>query len=800
MSRILIVDDEIENIAAIQRLLRREGYDFSAATSGRQALKRVTEFLPDLIIMDVLMPGLSGYNLCREIKSKTESAGILIMMLSDNMVQPKRLMGYEAGADDILIKPYAPEELQTRVKILLRLKQAQKTLQDEIAGRKLIEEEFKKNEEKFRAVIESSSDPIVVYDQEGRANYVNKAFKRVFGWSPEELIGKRIDFVPEEEIQKTHEIIRQVMGGEACCFETCRFTKMGHKIDVSISADLYRNSKGESLGIVSNLHDITEYKRNEIILKQAKEEADSASRAKSEFLANMSHELRTPMNGVIGMASLLMETNLNPEQQEYAEIVISSANALLTVINDILDYTTIEAGKLDLNIIDFDLRTTMEEVGDLLGFRAYEKGLEFNTRIHYEVPTLLRGDPGRLRQILLNLAGNAIKFTKKGEVMIDVTREKETADQVEILFNVRDTGIGISAESVNRLFKSFSQLDATITRRYGGSGLGLTISKKLVEMMGGRINVRSEPDKGSDFFFSVVLDKQSEDSCTAIDNLKNIKGQRVLVVNDHTTGRQVLMEMLKLWGCDVDEASTVKETLEKLKNANTGGRPFQIAVIDHNKPQLDGEYLGTYIKADPLLKDTFLVMITAMGRRGDAAKSQEIGFSAYLTKPVKQSQLYDCLTMVANLHIESCVQGTRKIITRYSLEDDRRRRIRILIVDDNSTNQKVMIDTLKKCGYHAYAVSNGNEALAAVRSFPYDIVLMDVQMPEMDGIEAIRAIRRLESESATGGHITIIAVTAHAMAADQANCMEAGMDDYLPKPFNQQELLEKINNWVSRPT
>ena len=826
---ILIVEDSPTQAARLQYTLEQHDYQVTLAQNGVEALQIVAHHRPAVVISDIVMPEMDGYELSRRIRANPQSADIPILLLTA-LTDPKDVIrALESRADNFITKPWTEEFLLSRLQYILVNQQLrkerpadgsieiyfsgqkyrfasdptqmvdlllstfdnaiQKNLELELANRaqvhvqlelKKLNEQLEQHvkertrkltlsEANFRRLLENNADAIIVVDQNGIVRFANPAAEHWLERSATALINTPLPFSVTSEETKDVTIAR-----------TNRDPLIA---EMRVVETVW---EGEP-AFVASLRDITDRKRTEEAMQRAKEAAEAAHQSKSDFLANMSHEIRTPMNGILGMMGLLLESPLTPEQLDHAETVKQCADSLLTIINDILDFSKVESGTVELEQVDFDLHHAVEEVVDLFANQAQDKGLELASLIYHDVPTALRGDVSRLGQILNNLLGNALKFTEHGEVVLRITLQEQTATRTVLRFSVSDTGIGIPPERRALLFQTFSQVDTSSTRKYGGVGLGLAICKQLVTALGGTIGGDSELDKGSTFWFTIPFEKQAPDTLPMRPARADLSGLYALIVDDNQTNRTILRHQLSSWGIKPHTAKDGYQALEMMKSAAEEDRPYDLAIVDYQMPEMDGITLTGKIRETPALAPSRLVLLTSVGAQGENKRAREAGVDAYLTKPVHQAQLFECLCKV--MGPAPGLVATREI-THHAVTDtlplDPHELPLVLVAEDNSVNQKLLTRLLEKIGCRAEIARNGVEALTALTHGAYDAVLMDCQMPEMDGFLTTAAIRQWNQKNGT--HTPIIAVTAYEQPGDRERCLVAGMDDYLTKPIKLDEL------------
>ena len=646
----------------------------------------------------------------------------------------------------------------------------------------------------MHALMDNIPDAIYFKDRDSRFLRISSAMAEKFNMeSPEDAFGLTDAdiFTAEHAQQALDDEARIIATGEPMVSRLEKETwKDREDTWVSTTKMPLRDPGGEIVGTFGISRDVTELKKTQDQLQEARDEADAASRAKSDFLANMSHEIRTPMNAIIGMTELLLDTSLTPTQREYLSIVQESGESLLSLLNDILDFSKIEAGHMELDAAPFDLHQSIGNTLRSLAMRAHGKGLELAYDLDPEIPETLIGDIGRLRQIVINLVGNAIKFTKVGEVVLRGTLLERDQNEVVLQFSVTDTGVGIRKEKQQQIFDEFQQADTSTTRDFGGTGLGLAISSRLVALMNGEIAVESEPGEGSTFTFTAKFRVDESEQSQHVEPETDLAGTRVLIVDDNQTNRRILHDMLTNWGMKPTDASSAVEARDILLVAAKSGEPFQAAILDVNMPGQSGFDLAVWIRDDEQLESLPLLMLTSASRPGDAKRRQQLGIAAHLLKPAKQSEVFE--ELVTALGPDS---SKRASLTQQ--ESARSRSFsgaKILLAEDNLVNQKLAVGVLKKLDCKPVLVTNGREAIEALQSRDFDLILMDVQMPELDGLQATRKIRELEQDEA---HIPIVAMTAHAMAGDRDKCLEAGMDDYLSKPVRVKELTTMLTKYLT---
>jgi two-component system, sensor histidine kinase and response regulator len=671
----------------------------------------------------------------------------------------------------------------------VRVDERTRELQKEVAERTLAEQSLEERTTFLNSLIDNNPVAIIVLDNADVVRMCNPAFEILFRYRHEDVIGRPVvDLVTTPALRLEVDANKGRLGkGEINHLVTRRKRSDGTLVDVEAHSVPLRTG-GIITGALILYQDITGRKRAEEALLQAKEDAEAASRAKSEFLANMSHEIRTPMNGIIGMTELALGTDLTAEQREYLGMVKTSSDSLLTLINDILDFSKIEAGKIDLEMIDFPFRQSLGETLKVLALRAQQKGLELAWRVGPSVPEHLRGDMGRLRQVLVNLIGNAVKFTERGEVVVDVEKDAEDETGVLLHFRVKDTGIGVPQDKLGLIFEAFTQADSSTTREYGGTGLGLAITSRLVEVMGGKIWVDSELGQGSTFHFTSRLGFAEGHVASAFPQEPEIvQGVSVLAVDDNETNRLILVEMLSSWKMRPEAADGGKSALAALDYAHEQGRPFQMVISDMNMPRMDGCELGREIRRRPHFGKIPILLLSSGDQQGESVRCPELAIARYLTKPVQPSELFDAIITALSKPLD-----VRESKSPVSVSPPvRPTGLKVLLAEDNAVNRRLATALLEKRGFIVTAAENGQKAVDILEEQTVDLVLMDVQMPVMDGLAATRAIRT--KEQSIGTHLPIIALTAHAMKGDRERCLDAGADEYVTKPIRVAELFTIID-------
>jgi len=796
MGKILVIDDEEVIRKTVKKYLEMDDYQVITAANGQEGVEAFLEERPDVVLTDLKMPGMDGLAVVKAIKELDEDAEVIV--ITGHGEVDAAVASLKLRASDFLLKPVDIEELENVVERSLE--------------KRTLKRQVKKAQTFNRSIMDSATGfCIITCDYDGNIISWNRGAIIIIGYAEEDAAGKMHisnifpgDFVKSGALDK---IADTVLSGKRYEKEIYLKRKNGDIFPAALNASKLSDEQGIFLGMLAIVQDITDRKHAEEELRRAKTAAEAANMAKSEFLANMSHEIRTPMNGVIGMTALTLDTRLTDEQRSYLEVVKSSADNLLKIINDILDFSKVEAGHLEIEAIDFGLRATIDSIMEQMAFKAGAKGLELIYDIGQSVPDAVVGDPGRLQQVIINLLGNAIKFTDEGEIFFQVKVAKELSDSVELLFFISDTGLGIPEDRRKEIFKSFTQADGSTTRKYGGTGLGTTISKQLIELMGGRIWIEnsrlssatdqlkikdqnSKRGPGTTFSFTLRLNLQKEKGAPISPDTAeiDIKGLKVLVVDDNDFNRLILSTTLKKWGLTPDNASCGEDALEAINISLKNNTPYSIIFLDYQMPDIDGFSVAKQIQEKGWLKYTRIIMLTSIAEKGHGAICKELGISSYISKPVSQPLLFDTIVKTMDGHKD------QNIITLHPIREEKKS-LKILLAEDNKVNQMLGKKLLEKHGHSVIIAENGLLAVEAIEKESYDLVLMDIQMPVMSGIEATEKIRKRERDQAITGHpsrIPIIAMTAHSMKGDKEKFIKEGMDDYVSKPITPDDLFDAI--------
>ena len=673
-------------------------------------------------------------------------------------------------------------------------------LKQEISERNLEEERLRKAQQYIENLIESSIDMIISVDQDRNIVEFNSAAQKIFGYEKKEVLGKSIEmlYADPDQFVDTKALFKKRGSFNV---EIMNKRKNGEVFPSLVSASVLKDRDENTIGVMGISRDISEEKRIKRELIESKEMAEEASKAKAEFLANMSHEIRTPLNGIIGMTELMMCQELDRDQSDLIQTISQEANFLNHIINNVLDFSKIEDGKLEFEKIPFDLRVLSEDMANSLAFRAEQKGLDFFSFFPPNFTPFLTGDPTRLRQVLMNLVGNSLKFTSKGEIFIKVEITEELQESVTLGFFVKDTGIGIPKEKQQLIFEKFTQADASTTRSFGGTGLGMAISRNIVELLGGEIGVESEEGKGSTFHFTLSFPRQIERERKSENKDIDITDKRVLLVEDKKISRFILSEYLKHWGCEPILSVNGQEALSILTGSSSPEGRIDLIITDLNLPLMDGFEFSREVRKNVSYNGIPILLLTSLGRIGDGKKCRSIGINGYLTQPVKLDELHNMVRSLLGLPEPGETKSSSDLVTRRLMNEVRRKSIQILLVEDYPTNQKVATKYLSTAGYEVDLAEDGQKGVAAYKLKEYDLVLMDVQMPVMDGYEATKEIRahemKVDAHGSSHNPTPIIAMTANAMQGDREQCLEIGMNDYISKPMKRDELLAMVEKWTS---
>ena len=805
-ARILIVDDEPGNRKVLEAMLRPEGYQILSAANGEEALVLVEQQPPDLILLDVMMPGMDGYQVTAKLKGNFITQNIPIIIITAQHDRNARMLGLNAGAEDFLTKPVDHAELCVRVKNLLRLKnygdycdKYSQMLEAEVASRTIDLVERTKTLEQQAAVLAEQAalldlarDAIVVWDMHYRILFWSRGAEVMYGWLSKEALGSHLVELLNPKFAEPAENIEALLLLEGHWDgEVIQYKRDGTRVAVASRWVLQRDAAGMPVQVLTINNDITDRKQAEAELRTAKDTAEAANRVKSEFLANMSHELRTPMNGVIGMIHLILDTDLTFAQREDLLIAKSSAQALLTLINQVLDFSRIDAGKFEIDPIDFNFREIIKGTVNTVAAGAHKKGLELIVDVGADIPDTLRGDPACLRRILVSLLGNAIKFTPRGEVVLRVTTEV-TAQEVVLHFSIKDTGIGISLDHQKSIIEAFTQADSSMTRAYDGIGLGLTTAAQLVQVMGGRFWLESEVGEGSTFHFTASFGLGAPTFAAPVADTVDLRGLRVLVIDDNATTRGFLEEILNGWRMVPTLAASATEAIAALRAAQEARRSFDLILTDFPMPGADGFVLAAIIEKDPVSADATVVMLSSVRQLDEPGRCRELGMAACIFKPIDLSELRGVFQVTL---------GARAAERDTLAQNPPREALpsgRILVVEDNIINQLVARRLLETHGHTVLVANSGREALTMLEEAAFvgfDCVFMDLKMPEMDGFECTTRIR--DKERLTGSHLPIIGITAYTELGEEARCIAAGMDAFLSKPLQPVKFFDVVDRLLA---